>query len=139
MRRLSIINPVPLVDSLPAAESWGTDPIHPLPAVHQELAKVIIRNTDYLVGKTAADHHHREEGECEFAPAAKRSKEWSNPNRSWHHEGNRASSSSYHEQDGFRGHSGRGESSSYYRGRGGRTRYRGAGGGGDRHPRPRFY
>ena len=137
MGRLSIINPVPLVDSLPAAESWGTDPIHPLPAVHQELAKVIIRNTDYLVGKTAADHHHREEGECEFDPAAKRSKEWSNPNRSWHHEGNRASSSSY--QDGYRGHGGRGESSSYLRGRGGRLWYRGGGGRGDRHPRPRFY
>ena len=128
---------MPLVDSLPAAESWGTDPIHPLPAVHQELAKVIIRNTDYLVGKTAADHHHREEGECEFAPAAKRSKEWSNPNRSWHHEGNLASLSSY--QDGYRGHGGRGESSSSLRGRGGRLWYRGGGGGGDRHPRPRFY
>ena len=46
LRRVSVINPQPLFDNLPACDSWGPeDPVHPLPAVHKELANLIIRNT----------------------------------------------------------------------------------------------
>ena len=42
LRRISVINPLPLFDNLPEDEGWGPDdPVHPLPPVHRELANLI--------------------------------------------------------------------------------------------------
>ena len=53
LRWISVGNPQPIFDNLPDGNGWGLDdPVHPLPAVHSELANIIIRNTDYLINKT---------------------------------------------------------------------------------------
>ena len=75
LRRVSVVNPAPLFEGLSATECWDeADPVHPLPAVTRELAKIIIRNTEYLTGKIsdqARDYRNWDE-----APASKRGCEW---------------------------------------------------------------
>ena len=69
LRRISVINPLPLFDNLPEAEGWGPDdPVHPLPPLHRELANLIIRNTDYLASKLTVIVRREEEPDPAWKP-----------------------------------------------------------------------
>ena len=75
LRRVSVVNPAPLFDGLSPTECWDqADPIHPLPVVLRELAKLVVKNTGYLNGKMVDDARYSRSSE--EAPASKRGRDW---------------------------------------------------------------
>ena len=69
-----MINPALLFDSIQTSEGWdGSDPIHPMPSIYRELAKLINRNTAYLQGKNS--NTSRDDDRGDGGPAAKRGRD----------------------------------------------------------------
>ena len=84
LRRISVINPLPLFDNLPEEEGWGPDdPVHPLPPVHRELANLIIRNTDYLANKTASSGDRSGAGPGMDVSQRRPGREWTGIGGGW--------------------------------------------------------
>ena len=46
-----MLGPAPLMVKMGLDCCWGEDPVHPLPAVYQELAKLVLSNMDRLENK----------------------------------------------------------------------------------------
>ena len=84
LRRISVINPLPLFDNLPEEEGWGPDdPVHPLPPLHRELANLIIRNTDYLASKPNISGERGGTGSGMEASQRRPGREWTGTGGGW--------------------------------------------------------
>ena len=74
VRNISVINPALLFDSIQTSEGWdGSDPIHPMPSIYRELAKLINRNMAYLQGKNS--NTSREDDRGDGGSSAKRGRD----------------------------------------------------------------
>ena len=51
IRRAVVLGPALLMAKMGSDSSWGEDPVHPLPAVYQELVKLVLSNMDKLENK----------------------------------------------------------------------------------------
>ena len=51
IRRAIVLGPGPLMAKMGPDCCWGEDPVHPLPVVYQELAKLVLSNMDRLESK----------------------------------------------------------------------------------------
>ena len=84
LRRISVINPLPLFDNLPEDEGWGPDdPVHPLPPVHRELANLIIRNAEYLASKPATGGERSGAGSSLGTIQRRPGREWTGTGGGW--------------------------------------------------------
>ena len=54
IKRVVVIGPGPMMAKMGPECSWGTDPVHPLPAVYQELANLVLSNMEKLENKADA-------------------------------------------------------------------------------------
>ena len=51
IRRVVVLDPAQLMTKMGTRNCWGDDPVHPLPAVYEELAKLVLSSKDKLVNK----------------------------------------------------------------------------------------
>ena len=51
IRRAVVLDPAQLMTKMGFRNCWGDDPVHPLPAVYEELAKLVLSSKDKLVNK----------------------------------------------------------------------------------------
>ena len=84
LQRVSIVNLQPIFDTLPDGNGWGLDdPVHPLPAVHSEMANIIIRNTDYLINKTSRKEDTAGHIPGDWGGQGRIGPEWSGAGSNW--------------------------------------------------------
>ena len=51
IRRSVVLGPAPMMSKMGPGNCWGGDPVHPLPVVFEELAKLVLSSLDKLETK----------------------------------------------------------------------------------------
>ena len=84
LRRISVVNPQLIFNTLPDRNGLGPDdPVHPLPAVHSEMANIIIRTTDYLINKTSRRDDTAVDSPGDWGGQGRIGLEWSGIGSNW--------------------------------------------------------
>ena len=84
LRRISVVNPQLIFNTLPDSNGLGLDdPVHPLPAVHSEMANIIIRTTDYLINKTSRRDDTAVDSPGDWGGQGRIGLEWSGIGSNW--------------------------------------------------------